>query len=75
MKMLLHNPITHLFLKRVGEWTLDPDVAMHFPDISSAQRYCSEHHLSGIQLFLKLEGVNSAADLETAHAAVGRFHD
>ncbi len=55
MKTLLHNPITHLYLKRVGEWTLDPDSAMHFADITEAQNYCLEHHLNGVQLFLKFE--------------------
>ncbi|MDB6025718.1 MAG: hypothetical protein JWM68_1941 [Verrucomicrobiales bacterium] len=55
MKTLLHNPITHLFLKHLGEWTLDPDKAMQFADVSEAQKYCHAHHLNGVQLFLRFD--------------------
>lgn len=64
MKTLLHNPITHLYLKRIGEWTLDPDKAMHFHDVSEAQDYCVQHHLNSVQLFLKFENPDYGAIAE-----------
>ncbi len=55
MKTLLHNPVTHLFLKEIGEWTIDPEQAMHFSEFSEAEKYCRDHHLYDVQLFLKLD--------------------
>jgi hypothetical protein len=55
MKVLLHNPIMHRFLRRPGDWTLDADEAMEFDHISDAVNFSHEHDLSGIQVFLKFE--------------------
>jgi hypothetical protein len=55
MKTLLQNPVTHLFLKKIGEWTLDPDQAMNFKDLSEAIRFQISHHLTEAQVFLKLD--------------------
>ena len=55
MKTLLHNPVTHLFLKELGEWTLDPDRALSFKDIYEAIDYQIAHHLTEAQVFMKLE--------------------
>ena len=55
MKTLLHNPVTHLFLKKLGEWTLDPNQAMNFKDLSEAIRFQIAHHITEAQVFLKLD--------------------
>ena len=55
MKTMLHNPVTHLFLKQIGEWTLDPKQAMSFRDIGDAIKYQMSNHLNDAQVFVKLD--------------------
>ena len=55
MKTLLHNPVTHLFLKRLDEWTLDPNQAMSFRDIADAIKFQMSNHLGDAEVFLKLD--------------------
>ena len=68
MKTMLHNPVTHLFLKQMGEWTLDPKQAMSFRDIGDAIKFQITNHLNDAEVFLKLD--NLKPDEATASVAV-----
>jgi hypothetical protein len=70
MKTLLQNPVTHLFFKNLEEWTLDPNQARDFNELSKAIRFQIEHHLHDLQVFLKLE----RGDLEAADRQLAAMH-
>lgn len=73
MKTLLHNPVTHLFLKSIGEWTLDPQQALNFRDLGSAVKYQIDHHLTELQVFLKLDNWDLGGRPAKLEASSGDF--
>jgi hypothetical protein len=55
MKILVQNCLTHLYLKTLSDWTVDPTEAMNFPTSENAIVYCAEYRIPAVQIVLKFE--------------------
>ena len=53
MKILLQLSRTHLYFRKLGDWTDDPQEAFDFQHSQKAINLARQHRLSGVQIAVK----------------------
>lgn len=53
MNILLQHARTQLYLRGLGDWTLDPNQACDFGHSQKAIDFAREHNIAGVQIVVK----------------------
>ena len=57
MKVLIQNPDNLLYLEALDRWSSDLTNAFDFGNSDEAIAFCTEHHISPVQVVLQWEGL------------------